>query len=44
MKRLGIAAARKSVSNVRLFKKVAEEKLMDLTKTKLKKRTEAKMM
>ena len=44
VKRLGQAASRKVVSNLRSFKNVAEEKLVDLTKTKLKRRTEAKMM
>ena len=44
VKRLGSAASCKTVSNLRSFKKVAEDKLMDLTKTKLKKRTKAKMM
>ena len=43
VKRLGMAA-RKTVSNVRSFKKVTDTKLQDLVKNKLKKRTKAKMM
>ena len=44
LKRLGQAATHKTVSNICSFKKVTEDKLMDLAKTRLKKRTEAKMM
>ena len=43
MKRLGQAAQR-SMSNARAFKKVTDTKLEDMSKTILKKRTEAKMM
>ena len=43
MKRLGQAAC-KTVSNICSFKKVSDRTLQDLGQTKLKKRTEAKMM
>ena len=43
VKRLGLAAS-KTVSRTRSFKTIADSKLQDLRKTKLKKRTEAKMM
>ena len=43
VKRLGIASKKQNVP-VRKFKKVSETKLNAMTKTQLKKRTEAKMM
>ena len=43
MKKLGMAA-RKSVSRFRSFKTIADQKLQELRKTQLKRRTEAKML
>ena len=43
VKHLGVGT-RKTVSNIRKFKRIAESKLQDLKTSKIKKRTEAKMM
>ena len=43
VKRLGVGV-KKTVSNLRKFKNIAVSKMEDLKKTKLKKRTEAKML
>ena len=43
LKRLGVGM-RQTVSNVRTFKNIGQSQLIELQKTQLRKRTEAKMM